>query len=119
MTTGHGDATGARNAGACSRSNPLFHRIPGSPACIHNMLPTVRQMRPAQVWVASASDNPLKMVVERSVRALNCSSSRAAYTPEPPGSFRAKQLSQATFKVLIAQGYSFEGNALRLFVRWR
>jgi len=57
-------------------------------------------------------------VVERSVRTLNCSSRRAAYTPEPPGSFRAKQLSHATFKVLIERGYSFRGNALQLFVRW-
>ena len=118
MTTGQGDATGARNAGACSRSKPRFHRMPGNPACIQSMLPSVRQMRPAQFLVASASDNPLKIVVERSVRALNCSSRRAAYTPEPPGSFRAKQLSQATFKVLIEPGYSFHGNALRLFVRW-
>src|SRR6185437_9067210 len=83
--------------------------MPGNPACIHSMLPRVRQARQAEFLLARATDNPLKIVVERSLRTLNCSSKQAAYTPEPPGSFRAKQLSQATFRVFIAPRCSFRG----------
>jgi hypothetical protein len=57
---------------------------------------------------AKPSDNPLKIVVETSLRTLNCSSRRAAYTPDPPGSFRAKQLSHATFRVVIGLCCSFD-----------
>src|ERR1051326_9193670 len=109
MTTGQGDFMGARNAGAWSKSKPRFHNTPGNPACIQSMFPKVRQARPAQFLLARAPVNPLKIVVERSLRTLNCSSRRAAYPPEPPGSFRATKLSHATSKVLIGPWYPFDG----------
>lgn len=100
VTTGHGEATGAMNAGACSRSAPPFHSRLGKRTCVQNISPAARRAEVARPTRRLRLD-PFSTSICRSGRFANCSSRRAAYTPVPALSRPARRLSQATLSVFI------------------